>query len=104
MIGAAVQKPAAFLDRDGVVNDDDGYMGTKVRMSAFSGGPGRVQNQALSLKQLVWGTRTSYLLKLSSRRISSENSPQATNLRFDIFTPAWLERLRDAGLKRRLTR
>lgn len=29
---APVRKPAAFLDRDGVINYDDGYMGTRERI------------------------------------------------------------------------
>ena len=32
MTSAVIRKPAAFLDRDGGVNLDDGYMGTKERI------------------------------------------------------------------------
>jgi glycosyltransferase involved in cell wall biosynthesis len=78
----------------------------KVLMSAFSCGPGRGSepgvgwNMALETARLghevVVLTQTEYQESIV-RELAAGKVPG--NLRFDIFTPGWLERLRDAGLK-----
>jgi glycosyltransferase involved in cell wall biosynthesis len=78
----------------------------KILMSAFSCGPGRGSepgvgwNMALETARLghevVVFTQNEFQADIE-RELASGTLP--ANLRFDIFTPAWLERLRDAGLK-----
>jgi glycosyltransferase involved in cell wall biosynthesis len=81
----------------------------KILMSAFACGPGRGSdpgigwNMALETARL--GHEVVVLTQTESqadieRELAAGKLPE--NLRFDIFMPVWLERLRDAGLKRRL--
>jgi glycosyltransferase involved in cell wall biosynthesis len=78
----------------------------KVVMSAFSCGPGRGSepgvgwNMALETARLghevVVLTQTEYQENIE-RELAAGNIP--AKLRFDIFMPRWLERVRDTGLK-----
>jgi glycosyltransferase involved in cell wall biosynthesis len=81
----------------------------KVLMSAFSCGPGRGSepgvgwNMALETARL--GHEVVVLTQTECREDIERELAAGTlpvNLHFDIFTPAWLERLRDAGLRRGL--
>jgi glycosyltransferase involved in cell wall biosynthesis len=81
----------------------------KILMSAFSCGPGRGSdpgigwNMALETARLghevVVLTQTEFQADIE-RELAAGTLP--ANLHFDIFMPVWLERLRDAGLKRGL--
>lgn len=81
----------------------------KILMSAFSCGPGRGSepgvgwNVALETARLghevVVLTQTEFRASIE-RELAAGTLP--ATLRFDIFTPVWLERLRDAGLRRGL--
>jgi glycosyltransferase involved in cell wall biosynthesis len=81
----------------------------KILMSAFSCGPGQGSdpgigwNMALETARLghdvVVLTQTEFQADIE-RELASGKLP--ANLCFEIFMPAWLERLRDAGLKCRL--
>lgn len=79
----------------------------KILMSAFSCGPGRGSepgvgwNMALETSRLghevLVLTQTEFKAEIE-RELATGTLP--ANLRFDIFMPVWLERVRDAGLKR----
>ena len=81
----------------------------KVLMIAFSCGPGRGSepgvgwNMALETARLGHDvlvlTQTEFQEDIE-RELAAGKVPE--NLRFDIFTPGWLERVREAGLKCRL--
>ncbi len=42
--GTPTKKPAAFLDRDGVINEDYGYVGTKERFTFVRGAPEAIRH------------------------------------------------------------
>jgi glycosyltransferase involved in cell wall biosynthesis len=82
----------------------------KILMSAFSCGPGRGSepgvgwNMALEAARLGHEvtvlTQTEFQAQIE-QEVAAGRVP--ANLKFDIFMPRWLERVRDAGLKRGLS-
>ncbi len=82
----------------------------KILMSAFSCGPGRGSEPGVGWNVALEAARLGHdvtVMTQSEFRAEIEREVAAgrvpPNLRFDIFTPRWLERLRDAGVRRGLS-
>jgi glycosyltransferase involved in cell wall biosynthesis len=78
----------------------------KILISAFSCGPGRGSEPGVGWNVALEAARLGHdvtVLTQSEFRAEIEREVAAgrvpSNLRFDIFTPRWLERLRDAGVR-----
>lgn len=79
----------------------------KILMSAFSCGPGRGSEPGVGWNMAIAAAQQGHdvtVLTQSEFRTEIEREISAgrvpPNLRFDIFMPAWLERIRDAGVRR----
>jgi glycosyltransferase involved in cell wall biosynthesis len=79
----------------------------KILMSAFSCGPGRGSEPGVGWNTAMAAARLGHqvtVLTQTEFRAQIEHEIAAgrvpDNLTFDMFMPAWLERLRDAGVKR----